>query len=1096
MYLTSSEIKCQNNDQLYESAVLIQNRAILAQQSNLVVLRSNFTNCQSRDSGGAIFISNSNYSSTNSIFTNNRAKKGGALRFECSNSKLCQQNMTEDMFIGNIALIEGGAFSYNKYRPIMVGVNFSQDNYAPYGSNFSGYPYGVKLISQDKDLAASGQQFTGVIIVALIDADQNIITNDNSSTITIASLDNKAKVSGQTQIKVSNGIGTFHDVQFKASPGSFDINYLIQSSSIVTQQLEKNFDMQWKDEHIINKETIQLDFRQCVVGEIVSNEECYICGLGFYSLQETSYECYECPAHSDCQGEDKISVNKGYWRSSYYSTNIIECLNEKACIGGQITTNSSSIQLCDFGYGGNLCHSCIAYDDLQFTRIGKHECGLCPSKAINLLYIMGIFLALVIALILLLWVNLKSTQESETSIIIRILLNYFHILTSASSFNLNWPVYFQEFLGIYSAVGETAESFISFDCFLQDTGFTEPGSSTYYFKVLVIVILPVVLGIIFVMFFFLKKLFLKTSFLQFQRQIIVSCVVLLFAIHPTITRMTSSLFFCMELDKKEYWLQTDLEIKCWEGSHLKWSLGIGIPGIILWVVGIPIASFLYLKRNQQRLDDPIFFEKYKMIYQGLKRKYFYWEYANILRKVFLISVNVFLNLYPNIFKALLSIITLSIFMRIQSNIKPYKNPVINQLEQREMMTSFVTFFGALYFVNYEISDTIQLLVFIIIVLVNFWFLALFGYCMLSTINMKYAKIISRILRKIIMSSQLIAQEQHFKIMKSIPNYDNEVDEKVKISEQKVESINQLEFDTNQQPPTPVKNTLCEVKVMKHKSRFSQKKTDSNIRSIGLKFKIKPQFKKNQQDDQNLEDLFQKGKRNQKYQNHDIIQVAQMIKTHKQKQMMYQDSGMTNQKSQRLNQEVLFNEYEIQKFNSSQKQEGIKKRRFKNIMPISISAFNYRTCINDQNQVSQTPPPNSKHPNFNISLEPCSKGSNLARAKSIDQKNDMVLQKQIGESENQRNKSIILHLPYVESISNNVTSENRQKAKNTQKNKSTKVYYKEDSLNIIGSRSFNYKNQNLVAITADNQSKDTNPINFPILNLRNTRQQLDNKHIKI
>eukprot|EP00347_Sterkiella_histriomuscorum_P023122 403335861 len=1047
-------------------------QAIQAKQSNLILLRSNFTNCENRESGGAIFISNSNYSSTSSIFTNNRAKQGGAIRFECSKSKLCQQNMTEDVYIGNIALIEGGAFSYNKYRPIMVGVIFSQDNYAPYGSNFSGYPYGIKLISQDKDLVASGQQYTGEIIVALVDADQNIITNDNTSSISISSVNNKAKVSGQTQIKVSNGIGIFKDVYFEASPGT----YLKKKDSL----------------ELLN---IGNHFRQCIAGEIVQNEECFICGVGFYSLLPASTDCYECPAHSDCQGKDQISVNKGYWRSSYYSTNIIECLNEKACIGGQITTNSSSIQLCDFGYGGNLCHSCIAYDDLQFTRIGKHECGLCPSKAINLLYIMGIFLALVIALILLLWVNLKSTQESETSIIIRILLNYFHILTSASSFNLNWPVYFQEFLGIYSAVGETAESFISFDCFLQDTGFTEPGSSTYYFKVLVIVILPVVLGIIFVMFFFLKKLFLKTSFLQFQRQIIVSCVVLLFAIHPTITRVTSSLFFCMELDKKEYWLYTDLEIKCWEGSHLKWSLGIGIPGIILWVVGIPIVSFLYLKRNQQRLDDPIFFEKYKMIYQGLKRKYFYWEYANILRKVFLISVNVFLNLYPNIFKALLSLLTLSIFLRIQSNIQPYKNPVINQLESREIMTSLITFFGALYFVNYEISDTIQLLVFIIIVLVNCWFLALCGYCMLSTINLKFAKIISKLLRKIIMSNSLIAQEQHFKIRKSIENNDDATnnDQKAIISEQKVQSINQLEFDTNQlSQKTPIKQNLCEVKVKKHKSRFSKKKTDSEIRSIGLKFKIKPQNKKPQQDDQNLEDLFQKGKGNYKHQYQDQVQFVQMIKTPNQKKIMKQEGGFTNQSSRFYleyeKQLALFNEFEIQKFSSSQKQEGVKKRRFKNIMPLSISAFNYRASINDQNHVAQTPPSKQKNRNVEIVIDP----SSLNRAKSIEQKPYKELQEQFVGQDNQRNKQIILHMPYVETISNNATSE-RQKTKNTQRNISTKVYYKEDHLNIIGCKSFNLKQQNLISETTDNQSKVANsfqmknPIKYPKLQSQSTRR---------
>ena len=63
-------------------------------------------------------------------------------------------------------------------------------------------------------------------------------------------------------------------------------------------------------------------------------------------------------------------------------------------------------------------------------------------------------------------------------------------------------------------------------------------------------------------------------------------------------------------------------------------------------------------------------------------------------------------MYPDIFKALLSLLFLSVFMRIQSKLDPYKNPVINALESREILTTIITFYGALYFVSEEISDVI------------------------------------------------------------------------------------------------------------------------------------------------------------------------------------------------------------------------------------------------------------------------------------------------------------------------------------------------------------------------------------------------------
>eukprot|EP00347_Sterkiella_histriomuscorum_P005180 403357590 len=932
----------------------------------------------SKDSGGAILISNSNYSSTSSIFTNNRAKKGGALRFECSKSKLCKQNMIQDMYTGNIAVIEGGAFSYNKQRPIMDRVNFSQDNYAPYGSNFSGYPYGIKFISQESDLVASGQQFNGEIIVALVDADQNIITNDDST--------------------------------------------------------------------------------------------CFICGVGYYSLQPTSNECSECPAHSDCQGEDKISVNKGYWRSSYYSTNIIECLNEKACIGGQITTNKSLNQLCDYGYGGNLCHSCIFQDDQQFTRIGNHECGLCPSKTTNLLYIIGIFIALVIALLLLLWVNLRNKKESETSITIRILLNYFHILTSASSFNLDWPVYVQKFFGIYSAVGETAESFISFDCFLQDTGFTEPGSSTYYFKVLVIVVLPLALGIIFFIVFFLKKLMFRTSFLLFQRQLIVSCIVLLFAIHPTITRMTSSLFFCMELDREEYWLQTDLQIKCWGKSHLTWSLGIGISGIILWVVGIPVLGFIYLQRNQKILDDPIFFEKYKMMYQGLKKEYFYWEFANILRKVFLISVNVFLNLYPNIFKALLSLLTLSIFMRIQSNIQPYKNPVLNQLEKREIMTSIITFFGALYFVNQEISDTIQSIAFSMIVLVNIWFLALCGYCIFSTTNFRITKIISRYLRKIIMSEDLVAQEQQYKRTKNTEIEDNdEYFDDIQAQEQ-MHSIHDLEFETKQQSQKEIRKSQFDLKNYQKKKHYSSKQSISELKSFGLQENVKQHNKKSNMKKQNLEDLFDTNLVDPKLSNRDENHKVQVKVNHKIKTILKWEGGITNQSS-RSKQDQKMKIASFSKFNNSYstvlpKQGKSKNRRFEEIRPLSILVQkNQQKNILQLNLTSQTPLHYQKRKNFSNWKSQYSIDSPEIRNRTIiidiaDRGLDI---QDIGQ-ENLENQLKFSHLPQVDSIQSRVASlfgKLERKCESPLTNLPIKAFFKEDQLNFNSKSGKNNKKQSQI-----------------------------------
>jgi len=132
---------------------------------------------------------------------------------------------------------------------------------------------------------------------------------------------------------------------------------------------------------------------------------------------------------------------------------------------------------------------------------------------------------------------------------------------------------------------------------------------------------------------------------DFKREITTTILLVLFLLHPAITRYASSLFYCIELDDGEFWLYRDLDIRCWTGKHLIWACAIGIPMLLVWVMGAPIAGFVVLYKNRHRLKDPMFFAKYRMIYQGFKHQFFYWEVVNTLRKTFLVITNVFLNMF-------------------------------------------------------------------------------------------------------------------------------------------------------------------------------------------------------------------------------------------------------------------------------------------------------------------------------------------------------------------------------------------------------------------------------------------------------------------
>ncbi|CDW83870.1 UNKNOWN [Stylonychia lemnae] len=740
-----------NEKRLFESYRSADNRIINQNSGILQIFNSVFSKGYSLISGGAININNANLRIQNNTFT------------------------------GNVAFDKGGSIFYNKFRPqIYVNNTFDIQNYAPYGKDIAGYPFSIKIESYDTYQLASGQSYNGKIVVSIIDVDQNRISNDNTSqfiqfqiiysTLNIGIVDPKSKATGNYQIQVQNGIGIFDALTFYSKPGSQNVSFIISSSSIDTDYIQNIFKSSSlvKDITQINKQFVFYDFRMCKSGEVTFNDQCLVCTIGYFSFNGSDDSCRECPAHADCPGGDSIIVNNGFWRSNKYSTRIIKCLYENACVGGVLNdTTVNEYPLCSYGYGGNLCEKCLLIDGIQFTRLNKYECGKCPDKRNNILYISGIFLALIFALGILLWINLRKQTESETSIVLRIILNYVQILTSAAAFNLDWPYYLQVFFGAYQSVGEVAETFISFDCFLEDTGFTQTGASTYYFKTLMIILLPLIMCFIFIVIFVVRNLFKKNPAVIMQRQIIVASIVVLYSLHPTISRMSSSLFFCMELDQNEYWLQSDLQIRCWSSDHIKWSLGIGLSSLLIWTLGIPLAGYIYLTKNKKNLGDKKFFGKFRMMYQGLKPDCYYWEFANILRKTFLVLVNVFLNLYPNIFKALISLIVLAAYLSLQEKLNPYKNPVFNNLERRELITSLITFFGALFFVSSEISDLIQLVVFIVIVLANFWFILLAVYCLLSTIKYPITRKLSIAMGKIILTDRLIFLEQEYRASKRI-----------------------------------------------------------------------------------------------------------------------------------------------------------------------------------------------------------------------------------------------------------------------------------------------------------------------------------------
>jgi len=69
---------------------------------------------------------------------------------------------------------------------------------------------------------------------------------------------------------------------------------------------------------------------------------------------------------------------------------------------------------------------------------------------------------------ILIYINVRKKKENQFSILLRILTNYIHLISTTLSFNIEVPDSFTSIFSQFESVGSPNETFFSFDCFVDD----------------------------------------------------------------------------------------------------------------------------------------------------------------------------------------------------------------------------------------------------------------------------------------------------------------------------------------------------------------------------------------------------------------------------------------------------------------------------------------------------------------------------------------------------------------------------------------------------------------------------------------------------
>ena len=175
-----------------------------------------------------------------------------------------------------------------------------------------------------------------------------------------------------------------------------------------------------------------------------------------------------------------------------------------------------------------------------------------------------------------------------------------------------------------------------------------------------------------------------------------------------------------------------------------WIMILGVPSLIVWIIGMPTIAFIILLiyRDNLMKVGPVK-RTFLVLYQGLKKGAFYWEFVNTIRKVVLLFISTVLSIFSVYYTALVSVLFLFILTSLQIKIQPYEDKRYNKIEIRAITAGTMTLFCGVMFDQDGSQDKSPLLLLIILILliaINLMFIIEWLYLFIRTLNIKNIKV--------------------------------------------------------------------------------------------------------------------------------------------------------------------------------------------------------------------------------------------------------------------------------------------------------------------------------------------------------------------
>ena len=206
-----------------------------------------------------------------------------------------------------------------------------------------------------------------------------------------------------------------------------------------------------------------------------------------------------------------------------------------------------------------------------------------------------------------------------------------------------------------------------------------------------------------------------------------SCVALLYLVWPSLCSQTFSLFACRSVCQDNIsFLRADLDEMCWSGRHLHYALGVGLPKLLIYVIGLPLISYVRVRAMTQKLvrhksmrvnsnhrrlsrqetiELDFFAEEhriYGMFYSAFRTKTWWWEGTVAGRKILIAMIGVFGAEMKSMQVHLTTMLVVLIIV-VTAQVRPFgglKHGVLHGLEMMSLLATFLTLWAASIFNTY------------------------------------------------------------------------------------------------------------------------------------------------------------------------------------------------------------------------------------------------------------------------------------------------------------------------------------------------------------------------------------------------------------